>query len=509
MAFEEGLDRYIIDASIEKQIITGMIVSTDFLRNTLHCIEPAYFKAEYAKTISSWIENYYAAYNEAPKLNIQQIFESKKEALRKDEAELLSIFLSSISREYENLVYFNEEYLLTQALRYFKKREIEIRAKNALAYCDQDRVEDADAEINGVKKISKISSGWYNPFDPSQIVDAFEREDRPVKLPGDLGEFIGGLDFGWSILVAAGYKKGKTNLCNEFAFITSSQNIPTAVMSFEMKKRDMNKRLYKRIIAGDKEGGVFVYPSFDCKLNQNGLCNRAERTNAHTLLNEEGNIPQYSPDLPYRKCTWCRTNDPRAYERAHWYESYERPSFSYDTVYGKVREYGKFMGDDNLRIICYPRFGASVDDAFRDLDILEHVLGFKYRVLIWDYPEITIPSHNKKQDWESINETWMQIVGRASEKNYLLIAPSQITSNALYLPKLKQDNIGRARAILGHVDAGITINQTAEDKRLGIIRVGTIIHRHDYYDEEDDCYVLQNLNIGQVNLDSMIVRGGK
>jgi hypothetical protein len=507
MAFEEGLEKYMIDASIEKQIITGMIVSSEFLRNTFHCIDPVYFKSDYAKTLAKWILTYYEAYDKAPQKNIQAMFESKKESIRKDEAELLVIFLSSISKEYEGLQYFNEEYLTQQALRYFKKREIEIRAKNALAYIEKDRVEDADAEISGIKEISKITSDWYNPFDPANIVDVFEREERPIKIPGNLGEFVGGLDFGWTLLVAAGYKKGKTTLCNELAFIIASQNIPVAILSFEMKKRDINRRFFKRILSGDKDGGTFVYPAFDCKANQSGMCNRAERTNRLTLFNEEGNIPEFRLDMQYRPCTWCRKNEPSTYELGHWFTAYERPSFNYGTVFEKVREYGKFFGDDNLRIICYPRFGASVDDAFRDLDVLEHIHGFKYRVVIWDYPEITIPSGHKKNDWESINETWMRIVGRASAKNYLLIAPSQITSNALYTPRLKQDNIGRARAILGHVDAGLTINQTADDKRLGIIRVGTIIHRHDFFDEDDDCFVLQNLHLGQAHLDSQIVRG--
>jgi len=917
------LTRYTIDSSVEKQILTGMIVSSDFLKNIIPSYDSDYFRSSFVKRVSQWILEYYNIYNQAPLKNIESIYEAERERLDPNEATLIASFLSTLSREFEALESFNTDYHVQQTLRYYKKREIEIRARNALALVEKDKTEDAEAEMLGLKKISKATSNCYNPFEQRFIAESFAaKESDFFRFPGAFGDFVGPLRQGWTVLIAGKYKgfkclkfdtkvvlstgewlniekivknkssniltlndlkkveesncsdfvdngikdcyrlttrsgrcievtsnepfltfkgwkelselrkgeyiavprtipffgeitypehklkllgyliadgcllgssigytkhsenvsgdvktcvekmgdtfkkskgeikgeysivrkirkmhlcsetkgwlvelglhgkksrdkfipdfvftlnrqcistflkalftgdsylcqekghlnssivyksaseflvrqvqhlllrfgivssfksgrasyekEGKlfdfyqieikskedvlqfineigffhekqqkaekmkedfsklsgnrghrdvfpneytldiisrypnyqhtalqngkqkgcsirrgtlkkiadelgdaaikkdvdsdifwdvvdsikyigkhqtydltvpdthnfiandfivhnTSYCLEAAFLTSSSKIPTVYVSLEMLRPDINERLYKRITAyGEDASNIYIYPRFDCEMNQTGECNRNERENRVQLKTEENPNPEFTQDNPYRVCSWCRNNDPELYQQAIWFEAVERPKYTYDNVYQKIDDYSKYYGNDYLRVLCYPRFGASVNDVFRDLDMLEHIHGFVPKAVIWDQPEITRSDDRFKSDWESINNIWMRIVGRASEKGYLLFAPSQVTTEALGAAQIKSSNIGRARQILGHVDVAMAINTTTQANRMNVTKIGLLEHRHKKMFEDDELLILRNLDVGQAYLDSIIKRG--
>jgi len=503
------LTRYTIDSSVEKQILTGMIVSSDFLKNIIPSYDSDYFRSSFVKRVSQWILEYYNIYNQAPLKNIESIYEAERERLDPNEATLIASFLSTLSREFEALESFNTDYHVQQTLRYYKKREIEIRARNALALVEKDKTEDAEAEMLGLKKISKATSNCYNPFEQRFIAESFAaKESDFFRFPGAFGDFVGPLRQGWTVLIAGKYKGYKSSYCLETAFLTSSSKIPTVYVSLEMLRPDINERIYKRITAyGEEASNIYIYPRFDCEMNQTGECNRNERENRVQLKTEENPNPEFTQDSPYRVCSWCRNNDPELYQQAIWFEAVERPKYTYDNVYQKIDDYSKYYGNDYLRVLCYPRFGASVNDVFRDLDMLEHIHGFVPKAVIWDQPEITRSDDRFKSDWESINNIWMRIVGRASEKGYLLFAPSQVTTEALGAAQIKSSNIGRARQILGHVDVAMAINTTTQANRMNVTKIGLLEHRHKKMFEDDELLILRNLDVGQAYLDSIIKRG--
>jgi hypothetical protein len=60
---------------------------------------------------------------------------------------------------------------------------------------------------------------------------------------------------------------------------------------------------------------------------------------------------------------------------------------------------------------------------------------------------------------------------------------------------------------LAHVDKFASVNQSLEEKRKGIIRIGMLADRHKEFHEKDQCMLLQALALGQVHLDSHNMRG--
>jgi hypothetical protein len=67
---------------------------------------------------------------------------------------------------------------------------------------------------------------------------------------------------------------------------------------------------------------------------------------------------------------------------------------------------------------------------------------------------------------------------------------------------LRQDDLAEWIGQLAHVDITIGLNQTMEEKREGVMRIGLNVHRHRDFHEDEYAHVLQNIPLGQVHLAS-------
>jgi len=90
----------------EKAILINMIISTAFLREINRLVKKEYFTIPYAKYIIDWVTEYYKQYNEAPKQQIQDLYNVYKSNLPTEEASIIAIFLQELSNKYEEK--FNE-----------------------------------------------------------------------------------------------------------------------------------------------------------------------------------------------------------------------------------------------------------------------------------------------------------------------------------------------------------------------------------------------------------------
>jgi hypothetical protein len=115
-----------------------------------------------------------------------------------------------------------------------------------------------------------------------------------------------------------------------------------------------------------------------------------------------------------------------------------------------------------------------------------------------------MPTSGGNRVW-SMDDVWKELGGMASERHCLVASASQGTRGSLYKPRLTQDDLAEWIGILGHVDILFALNQTVEEKKNSVMRIGLLAHRHKKFDESEDCLVLQQLDVGQVVLKS--VRG--
>jgi hypothetical protein len=495
-----------VDNAIEEKIITGLIVSDKFCRDVIPLIDLKYFVVSYSRTVASWCIAYFKQYKEAPSKQIQEIFIVEKVNLKEEEANIISIFLTRLSSNFETDNTFNVEYLFDKTIEYFRKRTLKIAATNINQYLEIDRLSDAEKEIEKFKIVRKQVSNWINPFDEKEIkkyfIDEADKSNVLFSFPGDLGKMIGSFERDSFWFVLAPSKKGKTWWLQEVAIQALLEKLKVVYVSLEMSAHKMKKRIYKRISALGDESKEYIYPCFDCLRNQDDSCNKIARVNPYRLLDEQGKKPKFSVDIRYKPCTVCRGKKDFVVES--WFRIEKRGKFKEREILGITKGMKNIYGG-NLRVIAYPAYSANLSRIKYDLDDLEYTEGFIPDVVITDYLDITAPEDTKQTGRERSDETWKMGKNISSSKHCLHFTASQ--SNRASFKKKNVTQIDTAEDIrkIAHADGVLSLNQLPQEKRDKIIRVGLIAERDGEFDEYKTCMVLQQLELGQVFLDSQII----
>jgi hypothetical protein len=494
-----------VSNTIENNIITAAIISTNFIEEIYPLYTKQYIKNKFGQTLLGWCIDYFDKFGEAPRKNIQTIFELEKETLDEADAEIITIFLKTLSKNYVDDQGINEEYVLDQAMQYFRKREVEMRVENAQKLLDVGKIEAAEDEIFKMKKVVRLTSNWSNPMDDHKIHEVFDDSKKGIlRFPGALGSLLGDLERGWFIAFLAPFKRGKTWLLQEAVVIAALSNLKAVFISLEMQDKNINERLYKRITAYGDEGKTdHAVPVFDCVRNQTGVCEKPIRKNKFILYDGEGDLPEFEADMEYRPCCVCKDikKEQEDYELSTWFELMIKPEFTARNVNKKLKSFKRFYGD-NIRTKCYPRFSATVADIRRDLDILEQTEGFIPDVISIDFAGIVKPDTRGGDIRNGIDDIWKSLAALAMERHAVLFSASQGNRGSLYKDNMDQADIAEWIGILGHVDGFVSVNQSATEKKRGVMRLGLLAHRHKEFHEKDHTMILQNLSLGQVHLDS-------
>lgn len=142
-----------IDATIDRQIITGMVVSTKFLKAIEPIYKPEFLMTPFAVTVAYWCQEYVKKYDKAPGKDIQNIFHTKqREGLDDTQAEDIEQFLTSLSDEYEKQDSFNADYLLDTAEKLFRQRSLKYLSEDIDAHLSNGNLEDAEKCLADFKK---------------------------------------------------------------------------------------------------------------------------------------------------------------------------------------------------------------------------------------------------------------------------------------------------------------------------------------------------------------------
>ncbi len=484
-----------------------MIISTRFIEEIYPIFNMQYIRNKFAKTLISWTLEYFDKFGEAPAHNIETMYELERAKLEESEDEIIKTFLHKLSKNYVENQGINDEYILDQAMQYFRKREVESRVENAQKLLDVGKIEAAEDEIFKMKKVVRLTSNWSNPLDTEKIHEVFDESKKGIlRFPGALGELFGDLERGWFCAFLAPFKRGKTWLLQEAVVIAALSNLKAVFISLEMKDKNINERIYKRITAyGDEGKTEHIVPVFDCNKNQLGTCDKSCRVNRFALWDGEGELPEFAEDMDYRPCSYCKDHPEhkKDYELATWFEVMKKKEFTAKNVNKKLKSFRRFYGD-NIRVKCYPRFAASVKDIQRDLDILEQTEGFIPDVIAVDYADILRPDGRGggSEPRHGIDEIWKTLASMAAERHCLLFSASQGNRGSIYKENMDQADLAEWIGKLGHVDLFASVNQSTAEKKRGIVRLGMLAHRHKEFHEKDHVMLLQAFSLGQVHLDS-------
>lgn len=293
-----------------------------------------------------------------------------------------------------------------------------------------------------------------------------------------------------------------TFLMMNAATLAASCRLNVAVFSLEMQSVKVAERVLRNIGTFTKPKDQ-VFPCFDCKRNQDGSCTRSERIN-NIPLTTNGHKPDFAIEMQYRPCTACRFTNPREYKVATWFEFIPYPDLSRQKVITKANAFSTMYGD-NIRLVTYPRFTANIKDIERDLFLMEEKEMFIPDVIIVDYASILKPEDPRENRIQQIDTTWKRLAQLASERQCVVFSASQGTRSAIYKKNTDQTDVAEWIGILGHVDIMVTLNQTKQEKRDKVLRIGTLVSRNEEYIETKNAMCLTNFGAAQCFIDSQLV----
>lgn len=501
--------RRIIDNSIEEKILTGMVVSDKFLGDVASIYRDEFITVSYIKTVSRWCLDYYKKYKQAPGESIQDIFSVEKNTLEKSESKIVEEFLENLSERYQKDDRFNAPLFIDQTMEYFRKRSLELSTERINSFLEQGSVDRAEQEISRYRKFAKSISAWINPFELSvaeKIFDAKERDENILFTPpGHLGDLIGPFERGTFVGVLGAYKRYKSWWLVEFAFQALLARCKVAYVSLEMDQDHVADRIYKRLTAFGNTGGEIVYPCFDCRKNQVGNCKMKQRTNQIPLIDKDGNRGKFNPHLLYRPCIYCREHGYRPYEVATWFTVYRRPPLTFPNAKKQLKAFHNLYGR-GFRLRSYPSYSANVSQVLQAIDELEEMEGFVPDVVIIDYADILAPEDKNLSPRDRIDETWKKMKYVADVKRSLVMTVSQSNRKGSEKITLVQTDVAEDIRKIAHVNMMLAINQTPQEKRMGIVRFAKIAAREGDFDQYRHCLVLQQIHVGQPRLDSEIIR---
>lgn len=489
---------------IERQIITGMVVSTQFLKEIIPVIDSGgKFQTEFASTVSRWCIEYFQEYDSAPREFMEDLFLDKQRQMEQDQIDLVQDFLESISQEFErDDGKFNSQYILDKAERYF----VEVSLKQAHAemgryLSNQDPIA-AENAITAYKRPTMARVDGVDPYRDKDFVRSLHvgEEDNPdiiLKLPGALGMATGPLEREFLVALQAESGVGKTWWLTFLARLSMMNGYNVPFFSLEMSQKKMGIRFWQDIMSIPTTDDPIRIPKFDCEKNQEGTCTLSRRRGRGALYEADE-----SPD--WITCTECTLDKEML---TTWFKVEERDTFHNELVIARMDQFertGYLKKWGKVNLASFPENSWTTKDMFGHLDNLEYTTDL--------IPDVVISDYADKHKWSvsgdprnSIGQIWADYKRLAQEKHCLVITASQ-SNTERGTGKVGKgswaENIEKRRKI----DLGLALNQNDEDVEKGIMWVTIDKIRHGEKVVSSKVAVTQCLAIGRPYLDSILVK---
>jgi len=507
------------DEFIERRIVTGLIVSTEYHQITSPFWNSQLLTSPTARLMAGWCVEHFLKYHSAPGRDIEGIYTHRlKAGMDPDKAQDIESILSGLSEDFER-GQFNARYLADQTRVYFQEQHLKAFADGIRAEVDDGNITEAEQMATGYTSAVNQAHTAIDPFASAErIKRAFAEASTPlIRLPKALGEFMN------SQLVRDGFvafmgpeKRGKTFLLMELSIraMKSGCNVvffQAGDMSEDQQLRRLCVYLAQR---SDRElycRGMFV-PVLDCIHNQLDECERAERECAfgvfdshekdklvnrkvtkEELAERYKKYPDYKPCSmcdQLRGCPWVRWREP--VKPLTWREA------------AKIAMDFRKRQEKRFKLCTYPNETLSVGEIKNLLSIWERQEGFVADVIVVDYADIMAPDADfKNLDFRNqINKTWQRLRNLSQERHCLVITATQAAASCYSKDTIGKGDFSEDKRKYAHVTAMYGLNQTEEEKQIGIMRLNELVVREGDFSTSNQIKVLQRLQIGRPVLGS-------
>jgi len=504
-----------IDEFIERKICIGLIVSTDYIREVFLHWSSNLLESSFARVLSSWCFDYFNQYGKAPKQDIESIYTAKlKTGLSKDIAEAIDLLLRSLSNEYERSQ-FNLQYLLDQTKAYLRQRNLLQHTEKIQEAIKEGNITEAENLAFGYSSVAIQNNQSIDPFSQdirSQVKAAFQERGIPlIRFSKALGDMMNReLVRGAFIAFMGAEKRGKSFLLIDLALraVRSGSNVvffQAGDMTEAQQLRRISIYLAKRSDEVRYCKGMWI-PTIDCLLHQTDECeieNREEIIDRIFKPKEEityDNLVQAA--MHFKDHKTCRNCDRLV--GTPWLEwRPETQPLTWQQAYKVLRLFGKKFGS-RFHLSTYPNEMLNIAEIKSLLSAWERRDGFVPDVIIIDYADILAPDPDfSRVDFrQQQGKIWQRLRSLSEEKHCLVITATQIKAAGYKKDLLSMADFSEDKRKFAHVTAMYGLNQTPEEKRIGVMRINELVVREADFDSLRPVTVLQRLQIGRPVLGS-------
>lgn len=458
-----------IDTEAEQKITIAMVVSKEFLSQVCSSIDLDLFQAKHLRQIASWCKKYWEKYRDAPKENIERIYSawSEKGKAQDEVVDAVADVLEWLSDQYEEQGDINVPYLMDTATDYFSTRRL-LQLRDTIEYelTEGDRAH-AEAAVNTFNTVSVGQGEDVDPLNDDEAWDtAFAEAQEPlIKWNNRAADFFFGQALCRDSLIAvlAPEKRGKTWWCVEFAMRAVSQRKKVALFEVgDMSQSQIMRRLGVRLSRR---------PMFKKHL---------------------GNIP-----IP--KAMFREDNEIEIETKTIEAEHVASAQSSKKAISRFLRKSGIKQGSSYIKISTHANSSVNVADISGILEKWANHEGFVPDVILIDYPDILAPEPGGSglAARDQINTTWKALRRLSQEKHCLVIAPTQADAASYAAETLSASNFSEDKRKIAHVTGMLGLNQNANEKGRGIMRLNWIVLRESEFAPESCLHVGQCLTLGR------------
>lgn len=511
------------DLFIERRIVTGLIVSTEYLHQIRKSWNTEFLGSRTARQIAQWCIEFYDEYHTAPGKEIESIYFRKSKTLKEQEVSDIEAILGSLSGEYERQEKFNVDYLLDQTKQYLDEKALQEFIDDVKVNLDQGNIVEAKKAAYGFKPVVDFDSKELDLSKDellTRLEKAFTVTTQPVvQYPRQLGEMLN------SQLVRGGFvafmgpeKRGKTWWLMDMATRGCEQKANVAF--FQAGDMSEEQWLMRMTVLQsgksnlEKYSGKMYEPVRDCLKNQLDTCDLKERECDFGPFEGKGEkyireditreelIDAVKENKDYKPCHNC-TKYWKQRWGAVWLKSIDTgPPLSLGEGKKKMKEFYMDRGR-HFKLSTHTSGSLTVEEMDSILDLWERRDGFVADMIVCDFADI-LASKFKGEFRHQENDKWMRLRG-LSQKRHALVVTATWTDAASYgQDTLGLKNFSEDKRKYGHVTAMYGLNQDhkGREKKLGLMRINQIVVREDAFNSLNEVYVLQNLSRGQPCLSS-------
>jgi hypothetical protein len=508
---------------IERRIITGLIISTDYLTEIRKIWNSKLIGSSTAKRIANWCIEFYDQYHTAPGQEIESIFLRKTKNEDRNNIKDIEDILSSLSDEYEHQDKFNVPYLIDQTKQYFDERDLREFSEGIQADLDEGNILQAKRDAYAYTPSIEVTDNDIELSDKniSEFVEkAFKTASQPVvKYSRQLGSFLNDqLVRGGFVAFMGPEKRGKTFFLLDIGMRASRQGANVAF--FQAGDMTQDQQLKRMCIylakKSDKKkySGVMYEPVRDCIFNQLDTCDRKQRECDFGIFEDRSErylrkeikrkeiIEAYEDNEDYKPCYNCSKYWSNQWG-AVWLKKINTGNpLDVNLAKKKVNEF--FVKNNRrFKLSSHPTKTLKVSDIDLILDTWERKDGFVADLIIVDYADILAPENNMDFRQQE-NDKWMYLRKLSQKRHALVVTVTQTDADSYTKDTIGLKNFSEDKRKYAHVTAMYGLNQdrTGREKELGIMRINEQVIREGDSLNSNQVYILQNLSRGQSCLSS-------